>query len=87
MRQTTALVAANAHRCATAAELNTTAVREALERLGDNAPRVLADAGRLRLAHPTASYAELGQLADPPLSKDAVAGRIRRLVRRAGRVR
>jgi DNA-binding transcriptional regulator WhiA len=34
----------------------------------------------LRLEHKQASLEELGQLADPPLTKDAVAGRIRRLL-------
>ena len=34
----------------------------------------------LRLAHKDASLEELGKLADPPLTKDAVAGRIRRLL-------
>ena len=37
-------------------------------------------AGRLRLEHKQASLEELGQLADPPLTKDAIAGRIRRLL-------
>jgi len=37
-------------------------------------------AGRLRLEHKQASLEELGQIADPPLTKDAVAGRIRRLL-------
>jgi len=34
----------------------------------------------LRLEHKKASLEELGQLADPALTKDAVAGRIRRLL-------
>ena len=34
----------------------------------------------LRLKHKEASLEELGQLADPPMTKDAVAGRIRRLL-------
>jgi DNA-binding transcriptional regulator WhiA len=37
-------------------------------------------AGRLRVEHGQASLEELGQLADPPMTKDAVAGRIRRLL-------
>ncbi|MBD9730346.1 DNA-binding protein WhiA, partial [Streptomyces sp. H28] len=37
-------------------------------------------AGRLRMEHKQASLEELGALADPPLTKDAVAGRIRRLL-------
>ncbi|MGV2917751.1 DNA-binding protein WhiA, partial [Streptomyces alfalfae] len=36
--------------------------------------------GRLRMEHKQASLEELGALADPPLTKDAVAGRIRRLL-------
>ena len=39
----------------------------------------MRDAGQLRLAHAEASLEELGRLSDPPLSKDTVAGRIRRL--------
>ena len=42
-------------------------------------------AGRLRIAHRQASLEELGQLADPPLTKDAIAGRIRRLLAMADR--
>ena len=37
-------------------------------------------AGELRVAHKQASLDELGRLADPPLTKDAIAGRIRRLL-------
>ena len=37
-------------------------------------------AGRLRLEHSQASLEELGALADPPMTKDAIAGRIRRLL-------
>jgi len=42
-------------------------------------------AGRLQMAHRQASLEEPGQLADPPLTKDAIAGRIRRLLAMAGR--
>ncbi len=37
-------------------------------------------AGELRLAHRDASLDELGHHAEPPMTKDAVAGRIRRLL-------
>jgi DNA-binding transcriptional regulator WhiA len=37
-------------------------------------------AGTLRVEHRQASLEELGQLHDPPLTKDAIAGRIRRLL-------
>ena len=43
-------------------------------------PTHLTGAGRLRLEHRQASLEELGALADPPLTKDAIAGRIRRLL-------
>ena len=53
---------------------------QALEVLGEDAPEHLLAAGRLRLEHGQASLEELGSLADPPLTKDAIAGRIRRLL-------
>ena len=46
----------------------------------DDAPEHLLQAGRLRLEHKQASLEELGALSDPPMTKDAVAGRIRRLL-------
>jgi hypothetical protein len=49
-------------------------------RSSDGAPEHLLAAGELRLKHPQASLEELGALADPPMTKDAVAGRIRRLL-------
>ncbi|MGB5953104.1 MAG: DNA-binding protein WhiA, partial [Ornithinimicrobium sp.] len=52
----------------------------ALDILGPDVPEHLALAGRLRLEHKQASLEELGALADPPMTKDAVAGRIRRLL-------
>ncbi|NYK55852.1 DNA-binding protein WhiA, partial [Salmonella enterica subsp. enterica serovar Typhimurium] len=55
-------------------------VERALEILGDEVPDHLRYAGRLRLEHKQASLDELGRLADPPMTKDAVAGRIRRLL-------
>ena len=39
-----------------------------------------ASPAELRLEHKQASLEELGALADPPMTKDAVAGRIRRLL-------
>jgi cell division protein WhiA len=42
-------------------------------------------AGRLRMAHRQASLEEPGQLAGPPLTKDAIAGRIRRPLAMADR--
>ncbi len=71
---------ANLRRSARAAVAAGARVQRAFEILGDDVPAHLRQAGELRLAHKQASLEELGQLADPPLSKDAVAGRIRRLL-------
>jgi DNA-binding protein WhiA len=76
---------ANLRRSARAAVASGARVERALELLGDDVPEHLAEAGRLRLAHKQASLEELGQLADPPMTKDAVAGRIRRLLAMADR--
>ena len=71
---------ANLRRSARAAVAAGARVERAFEILGDDLPDHLRQAGQLRLAHKQASLEELGQLADPPLTKDAVAGRIRRLL-------
>src|ERR671910_894362 len=71
---------ANLRRSARAAVAAGARVERALEILGDDVPDHLAAAGRLRMDHKQASLEELGALADPPLTKDAVAGRIRRLL-------
>jgi DNA-binding protein WhiA len=76
---------ANLRRSARAAVAAGARVDRAMEILGNDAPDHLLGAGRLRLAHPQASLEELGSLADPPLTKDAVAGRIRRLLALADR--
>lgn len=71
---------ANLRRSARAAVAAGARVERAFEILADDVPEHLREAGRLRLEHKQASLEELGQLADPPLTKDAVAGRIRRLL-------
>jgi DNA-binding protein WhiA len=71
---------ANLRRSARAAVTAGIRVRRALEILGDDIPEHLLEAGKLRLEHKQASLEELGALHDPPLTKDAVAGRIRRLL-------
>jgi cell division protein WhiA len=71
---------ANLRRSARAAVAAGARVERALEILGDDAPDHLLQAGRLRREHANASLEELGSLADPPMTKDAVAGRIRRLL-------
>ncbi|MGH3743886.1 MAG: DNA-binding protein WhiA, partial [Mycobacteriales bacterium] len=77
---------ANLRRSARAAVASGARVNAALEILGDEAPEHLLAAGRLRMEHPQASLEELGGLADPPMTKDAVAGRIRRLLAFADKV-
>lgn len=76
---------ANLRRSARAAVAASSRVERALEILGDAVPEHLQAAGVLRLEHKQASLEELGALAVPPMSKDAVAGRIRRLLAMADR--
>jgi cell division protein WhiA len=71
---------ANLRRSARAAVAASARVERALEILANDAPEHLLVAGRLRLEFGQASLEELGQRADPPMTKDAVAGRIRRLL-------
>src|SRR3954447_16699837 len=67
---------ANLRRSARAAVAAKARVERALAILGDDAPAHLFEAGQLRIAHGQASLEELGQFADPPMTKDAIAGRI-----------
>ncbi len=71
---------ANLRRSAQAAVAACARVERAMEILADEVPDHLRQAGELRLAHRDASLDELGHHADPPMTKDAVAGRIRRLL-------
>ncbi len=71
---------ANLRRSARAAVAAGARVERALDILGDDIPEHLKVAGLLRLENKQASLEELGQLHQPPLTKDAVAGRIRRLL-------
>lgn len=71
---------ANLRRSAQAAVAAGARVERALEILGEDVPDHLKYAGELRLAHKQASLDELGRLAEPPMTKDAIAGRIRRLL-------
>lgn len=76
---------ANLRRSARAAVAAAARVERALEILGGTVPDHLAAAGKLRVEHRQASLEELGRLADPPMTKDAVAGQIRRLLSMADR--
>ncbi|GAB49103.1 DNA-binding protein WhiA [Mobilicoccus pelagius] len=77
---------ANLRRSARAAVAAGARVERALEILGEEVPDHLRTAGELRLEHRQASLEELGALADPPMTKDAVAGRIRRLLAMSDKV-
>ncbi|MDR2379624.1 MAG: DNA-binding protein WhiA [Bifidobacteriaceae bacterium] len=76
---------ANIRRSARAAVAAAARVERAFEILGDAVPDHLRKAAELRLANKEASLEELGVMIDPPLSKDAIAGRIRRLLAMADR--
>lgn len=71
---------ANLRRSAQAAVAACSRVERALEILSDDVPEHLRYAGDLRLRFRDASLDELGHHAEPPMTKDAVAGRIRRLL-------
>jgi DNA-binding protein WhiA len=71
---------ANLRRSAQAAVAACARVERAMEILSDDIPEHLRYAGELRLSFREASLDELGHHADPPMTKDAVAGRIRRLL-------
>ncbi len=76
---------ANLRRSARAAVAAGARVQRALEILGEEVPDHLRVAGQLRLEHKQASLEELGAHANPPMTKDAIAGRIRRLLAMADR--
>ena len=76
---------ANLRRSARAAVAAAARVERALEILGEDVPDHLLTAGELRTTHRQSSLEELGQLASPPMTKDAIAGRIRRLLSMADR--
>ena len=71
---------ANLRRSAQAAVAACARVQRAMEILGEDIPEHLRYAGDLRLSFRDSSLDELGHHADPPMTKDAVAGRIRRLL-------
>ena len=71
---------ANLRRSAQAAVAACARVERALEILDGDVPEHLRYAGELRLRFRDSSLDELGHHVDPPMTKDAVAGRIRRLL-------
>jgi cell division protein WhiA len=71
---------ANLQKSADAALSQIEDIRFIAEELGiEKLPKALQDVARLRLDNPDVSLRELGDLADPPLSKSAVYHRVRRL--------
>jgi DNA-binding protein WhiA len=76
---------ANTRRAAAAAAESTARVQRAMHILGDTAPEHLKEVAALRLANPDLTLTELGSRAEPPMTKDTVAGRIRRLLNLADR--
>ena len=71
---------ANHTRAALAAAAAAARVERALVILGEEVPEHLAAVAVLRMTHREVSLHALGQMLDPPMTKDAVAGRIRRLL-------
>ncbi|MDR3664751.1 MAG: DNA-binding protein WhiA [Mycobacterium sp.] len=80
-----ALVDSNQRRAQQSAMTAAIRAQRALEILGDKAPDHFVEVARLRIQHPNLSLDELGRLAEPPLTKNAVAGRLRRLLGMADR--
>lgn len=77
---------ANLAKTAEASMAQVAAIRRVAEERGlDSLPPALRELASLRIEHPDVSLRELGELADPPLSKSAVYHRIRRLEEMAGR--
>ena len=71
---------ANHAKSADAAMGQINAIHLLMEKVGiESLPPALQDLALLRLANPEVSLRELGELADPPLSKSAVYHRIRRI--------
>lgn len=79
---------ANQHKATDASMDQIAAIRTVLDRYGmDSLPPALQEFIRLRAAHPDATLKELGQYADPPLSKSAVYHRVRRIEQLAEQAR
>ncbi|VEI12404.1 DNA-binding protein WhiA [Trueperella bialowiezensis] len=70
---------ANMRRSADAAVVAVIRVKRAFEILGDDVPDNLREVGETRIKFPEDSLNMLGDRLNPPATKDAVAGRLRRL--------
>jgi len=80
-----ALVDSNQRRAQQSAMTTSVRAQRALEILGDKAPAHFVEIARLRIQHPDLSLEDLGRLAEPPLTKHAAAGRLRRVLGMADR--
>jgi len=76
---------ANHTRATHAAAAAATRAERALDILGDQVPDNLTAVAALRITHREVSLEALRQMMNPPMTKDAVAGRIRRLLALADR--
>jgi len=76
---------ANHTRATHAAAAAAARAERALLILGDQVPENLTAVAALRITHREVSLDALGQMMNPPMTKDAVAGRIRRLLALADR--
>ena len=71
---------ANQQKTAHASMQQIAKIRQVVEKRGiESIPQSLREVALLRLKYPDASIKELGELADPPLSKNAVYHRLRRI--------
>lgn len=79
------LGSANERRAARAAQNSVELVAAALDTLGPATPARLRYVGELRIEHPNLNLTELGARANPPMSKNATASLLRRLLDAAAR--
>ncbi len=78
---------ANAAKAAAAGNRNAALARQALQVLGDSCPAPWRQAAQLRIASPTASWAQIAAAVPAGCSrvnKDVLAARLRRLLAAAG---
>ena len=79
------LTSSNTNRAAIAAQLSAKKAELSLQILGDAVPSHLESTALLRMQHPTLTLTDLAAKSSPPTSKDAVAGKLRRLFAMADR--
>jgi cell division protein WhiA len=85
IRRTVNSEAANAKRAASSAARQRDAARHLVASVRLSLPRTLREAATLRIKHPSQTLRELARLSRPPISKAAMANRMRLLERLAKR--